>query len=91
MIFFDKAEQSGINIEFILEPKKLEPPLLIQLHLFRIVQELISNSIKHGKATRIKLEINSNEKAIEVRYEDDGSGLNPEKTSFGIGLLNMEN
>jgi two-component system, NarL family, sensor kinase len=58
-----------------------------QLHIFRIIQELISNSIKHGKASQVNIVFAKN----ECTYTDNGLGLDttkPEK-SMGLGMQNI--
>lgn len=87
---FDRVEKLGVNIEFSLSPKQIDLSSNIQLHMFRIIQELLANSIKHGKASNIKLEINSDSETIHIRYEDDGQGLPEDNVRNGIGMLNIE-
>jgi two-component system sensor histidine kinase UhpB len=61
----------------------------IQLMVFRIVQEQISNIIKHSKATEaeIKLSIAKNEFVVSI--SDNGIGFEPKKRMKGIGLMNI--
>lgn len=60
-----------------------------KIHLFRILQELITNSIKHGKAN--KIEIDTKENALF--YSDNGTGISTQKTklSKGLGTQNIKN
>jgi signal transduction histidine kinase len=69
-------------------PKTLpEIPAAIEVAVFRIVQEALSNVIRHARAQhcRIVLQINGH---LEVLIEDDGIGL-PEGMRSGIGLISM--
>jgi two-component system sensor histidine kinase UhpB len=61
----------------------------IQLMVFRIVQEQVSNIIKHSKATEaeIKLAVAKNE--LTVTITDNGTGFEPKKRMKGIGLMNI--
>ena len=67
-----------------------------QLMLFRIVQELLNNAIKHANATSIHVTI-QNENGIHVTVEDDGVGFDPvhemkdNQNGKGLGLFNIEN
>jgi two-component system, NarL family, sensor kinase len=67
-----------------------------QLMLFRIVQELLNNAIKHANATSIHVTI-QNENGIYVTVEDDGVGFDPvhemkeNQNGKGLGLFNIEN
>lgn len=62
-----------------------------KLHVFRITQELINNSIKHGKATEISLELAESGKGLYYSYQDNGKGFDINKASNGLGLKNIEN
>ncbi|VVU99176.1 Oxygen sensor histidine kinase NreB [Mesonia oceanica] len=65
-----------------------------QLHIYRIFQELINNSIKHGQASHIQIKVVVLEKFINFSYTDDGFGFNIEKQDHkksGLGLKNIEN
>lgn len=63
------------------------------LHVFRIVQELMNNSIKHGKASIISIFFEENESGVTCKYCDNGKGfdvksLKNKKT--GLGMKNIE-
>jgi signal transduction histidine kinase len=61
-----------------------------ELLLFRIVQEAISNSIKHGKAEEINISMHYLTDAFKMNIQDNGCGFDSkENFSSGIGLLNM--
>ena len=65
----------------------------IHLQIFRIIQELINNSIKHGKATVIDINFSSNNSVSSCVYSDNGIGFDSsqlEKTK-GLGFSNIEN
>ncbi|WP_299672141.1 ATP-binding protein [uncultured Polaribacter sp.] len=64
-----------------------------ELHLFRILQELINNSIRHGKATKIDLNFEERKQSFIFEYSDNGIGFNVEETlsKKGLGLTNIEN
>ncbi|HUQ67546.1 MAG TPA: PAS domain S-box protein [Flavitalea sp.] len=68
---------------------KVTIPGNIQLMIFRIVQEQVSNIIKHSKATEaeIKLAVAKNE--LTVTITDNGTGFEPKKRMRGIGLMNI--
>lgn len=68
-------------------------PLSMQLHIYRIVQELLSNAIKHSKATNILLQCSQNKKNFFITVEDNGVGFNPEdlRHKKGMGIHNVKN
>ena len=88
---FEKfSSTTGIDIEYSLEELHLSE--INQLHLFRILQELINNSIKHGKANELTVYLEKGKNSFTLRYQDNGMGFNPEETikSPGIGLQNIK-
>lgn len=65
----------------------------MQIHVFRILQEIIHNTIKHAKATHLKIALNSTEENFWIYTQDDGVGFNLSGTkadSPGFGLKSIE-
>jgi signal transduction histidine kinase len=63
-----------------------------QLNIFRIVQELLNNSIKHGKATEVTILFTRNAVENICTYTDNGLGFNTAnlKQNKGLGIRNIE-
>jgi signal transduction histidine kinase len=64
----------------------------IDLILFRLVQEVLNNIIKHARATRIEIKLEHIEKVILLQIEDNGVGFNPDELTVdkkGMGLQNI--
>ncbi|OEK05167.1 hypothetical protein BFP71_17300 [Roseivirga misakiensis] len=63
-----------------------------ELQLYRIVQELISNILKHSQATETNIQLNQNEGSVNLIVEDDGVGFDPKRleNADGIGLSNLK-
>tara|TARA_R110001583_G_scaffold194239_1_gene364713 strand:- start:16 stop:807 length:792 start_codon:yes stop_codon:yes gene_type:complete len=63
-----------------------------ELHLFRILQELINNSIRHGKAKNINLVLENKNSKLDLNYSDDGIGFDLKQAQIkkGLGLKNIE-
>jgi two-component system, NarL family, sensor kinase len=60
------------------------------IHLFRIVQELITNAVKYVKSGIIKLSISKEFNNLYLLYQDTGPGFNSSQNkNHGIGLLNI--
>lgn len=59
--------------------------------VFRILQELLSNSIKYSSGTTISIYINSFETLLNIVYEDNGQGFSANVSKgVGLGLKNIE-
>lgn len=69
-------------------PEVKDPRLNIAV--FRVLQELISNSLKHSNAQVITLHINSFDDLLNIVYEDNGKGFSWEIANKGLGLYNIE-
>lgn len=67
-----------------------------QLMLYRIVQELMTNAVKHARATKILVTLRVTDQ-LELIVEDNGIGFDPEafktvsQSGRGLGLFNIEN
>ena len=81
-----------ININYSINYKNKQLPSQSELHFFRIVQELINNSVRHGKAKNSSINITSKNNKIHFNYKDDGVGFNLNNSLLkkGIGMKNIE-
>lgn len=61
----------------------------VSITIYRIVQELINNTIKHAKATEIRIHINQFDDEMNLMYEDNGIGMIGSRFS-GLGLYSIE-
>jgi two-component system sensor histidine kinase UhpB len=62
----------------------------LKLTLYRIIQEQVSNILKHSKAKNVSIILGINGAFYTLLIEDDGIGFDPRKKSNGIGLKNIE-
>jgi signal transduction histidine kinase len=63
-----------------------------EINLYRILQEIIHNTVKHARATSLSISIQKNNKILLIKTKDDGIGFNySEKTQIasGLGLLSI--
>ncbi len=63
-----------------------------ELQVYRIVQELVGNTLKHAKASEISIQLNEYDKTVNLMVEDDGVGFDPIRLrkEAGIGLENLK-
>jgi PAS domain S-box-containing protein len=62
----------------------------VHLALYRILQEHLTNIIKHAAARQVKISFDLEEETLTMEVKDDGVGFDPEAKSSGIGLQNMK-
>jgi signal transduction histidine kinase len=89
----DYTNSKIVEIEFINEINFKESKKEKQLQVFRIIQESINNSLKHGKATLIKIHFKEDlEKQYNCIYTDNGIGFESKNIRLkkGLGILNIE-
>ena len=58
--------------------------------IYRVVQEALTNCVRHARATAIGVVIRAREDTIEVSVSDDGVGLDPSRRAAGFGLRGIE-
>jgi signal transduction histidine kinase len=91
----ERAEQRGIEVDISVDlayeqgrvSERHIPEL--EVALYRIVQEALSNAAKHGQAKRAVVEVVENAVAIHLTVRDDGEGFDPAFATKGFGLLGM--
>lgn len=61
----------------------------LRLTIFRIVQEQLTNIIKHSHAKNVRIKIKTLKKRLILEVEDDGRGFNKKQVSAGLGFKNI--
>jgi signal transduction histidine kinase len=79
---------TGINVHYDRKPLLIENKLGIKI--YRIICELITNSIKHADCSDIELKIDIIGNSIHIDYSDNGIGLPPGNENSGRGLQNIK-
>ncbi|MFW5725810.1 MAG: tetratricopeptide repeat protein [Bacteroidota bacterium] len=81
----------AIKVIVVAEPDKPRLRLEAEIAVYRIVQEIINNAIKHSSATEIVITYINQEGNITLGIEDNGKGLDKKKiqSTKGIGWLNI--
>lgn len=87
--------QKSEFVNIVLQVKQNDGRLgdkLAELNVFRIIQELISNSIKHGQAEQISILLWLSGEKIQLEYRDNGKGfdLSDFENRKGLGMKNIE-
>jgi signal transduction histidine kinase len=85
------AEQTGMTVEFVSNlPGDGRFPPEVETALYRLVQESLTNIVKHARAKGVSILLTSTSESVTVVVEDDGVGFEPgRETGDGIGLLGM--
>lgn len=84
---FNLLVKNGIEPRFELEADFTSFSSDQQLIVYRILQELLHNIVKHAAASHVLVQLNSYDHEVTIVVEDDGKGFNvSERTMSGIGL-----
>jgi signal transduction histidine kinase len=80
---------AGLRIEVRREGAPREFPAGVDLSAYRIVQEALTNTVRHARATRADVNLRYTEDALELSVVDDGRGGVTSRDSGGYGLVGM--
>jgi len=84
------AEQTAISVDFQTALADERLPADVETALYRIVQESLTNVVKHARARRVSILLARKEGAVKAVVEDDGQGFDAaEQTGDGYGLVGM--
>lgn len=62
----------------------------VALIIYRMIQELLQNIVKHSNASLAVIQIRQHESKLTLHVEDNGRGFDPEHHSSGLGLKNLQ-
>jgi signal transduction histidine kinase len=87
----EQAREAGLEVELEVEGEPRILPRGVDLSAYRIVQEALTNTIKHAGPVRSRVLLRYGERELAVEVADDGPGpsVNGAGTSSGLGLLGM--
>ena len=84
------AEQTNIDVHVEAALGEARPAEEIETALYRIVQEALTNVVKHANAKTVSVSLTRNDDRVAVVIEDDGRGFDPSANSDeGLGLVGM--
>ncbi|TWR26757.1 sensor histidine kinase [Mucilaginibacter achroorhodeus] len=85
--------RDGLHIDLQTLSIEKSITLNVQLNIYRIIQELLSNAIKHANAKNVLIQCSQNGSVFFITVEDDGIGFDTKilKGLKGMGLENLKN
>lgn len=63
----------------------------VEISIFRTIQELLSNAVKHSGASEVVVQITQHDDTLNIMVEDDGVGFNPDEIHWGLGYTTIQN
>jgi signal transduction histidine kinase len=86
----DNVERSGLPVELIVRGRPRPLPMSVELNAYRIIQEALTNSLKHAGPTTAEVELDYQPTRLNLRVSDEGE-CNPAPINPGYGVLGMVN
>ena len=95
LALLDRVRATGLDIDAHVElnyehaeaDDRLTPE--VESGLYRIIQEALTNAVKHGAARRAMVEVIEADGCVNVTVRDDGSGFDTGAPTHGFGLVGM--
>jgi signal transduction histidine kinase len=86
-----QAERAGLTIELVTDPLMPNLPADLNTTCFRIVQEALTNVLRHANARKVLVELRWHTTELELVIRDDGIGFNVSAArGVSLGLLGMQ-
>ncbi len=79
----------SIQFDFVCSENTAKLKPLTELVIYRVINELINNILKHSQATKALVQLMYQSDSLVVTVEDDGIGLNTTQAKEGIGLKSI--
>lgn len=85
-----RAASSGVEVALRVSGQRRQLPASVDLAAFRIVQESLTNIVRHAGARAATVELTYNDGELELEIDDDGRGASPPSSDgAGSGIAGM--
>ncbi len=85
----DNFEDTSVNLDFTHQRDDSIISKTTELNLFRILQELVNNAIRHGESTEITINLIIEHNWLNFTVQDNGKGFDVVSKKGGLGLSNI--
>ena len=91
-LFNQYTELRGLHFDIQYNPSDFTNINMdVKKNLYRMIQELVSNTHKHAKARTVRLTIRKEKDNIQLEYFNDGKTFNPNRIKKGAGFESIQN
>jgi signal transduction histidine kinase len=90
-----QAQRAGFEAQFLASPPELRLEADLETTCFRVVQEALTNVVRHAQAQRVRIELQKHQDELFLSVFDDGIGFDPSEVwqrtanDTSLGLLGM--
>jgi signal transduction histidine kinase len=86
----ERLRGSGLDVDYRCTGRQRTYSLALELSAYRITQEALTNTVKHARAARARVEVAHGPADLTITVTDDGQGpLHPAAPSAGLGIVGM--
>jgi signal transduction histidine kinase len=85
----DNAEAAGLVTQLQTTGTPTSVPIAVEQAAYRIVQEAVTNVVRHAEATSVTVQLNYLSDELQVTVEDDGRGVSAPLSNGGYGISGM--
>lgn len=91
LVLVEAVRQAG-HLQVVLTQSDVgeDLPWPVQLGLYRMISELLHNTLKHAEATEVSIELKGTTEGVVCHYQDNGKGLPAEQKANGLGLQSLK-
>jgi len=84
-----QVREAGLPVELRVDGERRELPVGIELSAYRIVQEALTNSLKHAGRAHASVDVRYGPDSLELEIADDGAGIAADVPGGGHGLVGI--
>ncbi|HEY6737654.1 MAG TPA: sensor histidine kinase, partial [Actinopolymorphaceae bacterium] len=85
----ERARQPDLDVELRIEGTQRPLPSAVDVAAYRIVQEAVTNVLRHARASRVEILVTYTDSAVVLDVVDDGQGFATSTTGARSGLVGM--
>ena len=86
----DRVRATGLDAQLAVSGVPVTPPADVGVAAYRIVQEALTNVVRHAQARTVKVGLDYAGRSLTVSVTDDGRGAaGPGRTAPGFGIVGM--
>jgi signal transduction histidine kinase len=83
------ADRTGVVVTLHAAPETPEPPAAVRHAFERVLQEALTNAVRHGKPQAVAVSLGSDGGRLRLSVKDDGAGFDASTAATGVGLASM--
>ena len=85
------AAEGGLSVELVVDGERRSLPATLELSAYRVIQEALTNALKHSGGTRATVQLDYQPAALEIDVVDDGEdgAAQQRQETGGLGLIGM--